>query len=74
MNPQKEEAKNEPLCISIPATAKLLGVSRGTAYTMARMGQIPTIRCGKRRKLVPVASLRGMLEGTTNMINAPNKL
>lgn len=60
---EQEEARiSEPLCISIPATAKLLGVSRNTAYTMARMGQIPVIRCGKRRLMVPIAALQKMLQ------------
>lgn len=43
-----------------PDAAKMLGVSRGTAYEMARTGQLPTIRAG-RRLLVPLARLRAML-------------
>ena len=54
---------SESLCISIPAAAKLLGVSRGTAYLMARLDQLPVIRCGSRRLVVPLPSLRRMLEG-----------
>ena len=64
-NNNKEQGEiriSEPLCISIPVTAKLLGVSRNTAYTMARMGQIPVIRCGKRRLIVPVAALHKKLQ------------
>lgn len=61
-NKQGEERISEPLCISIPATSKLLGVSRNTAYSMARMGQIPVIRCGKRRLMVPIATLHKMLQ------------
>lgn len=52
----------EPLCISIPAAGRLLGVSRPTAYAMVRMKQLPAIRCGQRRLVVPVAALRRMLE------------
>ena len=52
----------EPLCISIPETAKLLGISRNTAYEMARLGQLPTIRCGQRRLVVPKSALLKMLE------------
>ena len=54
----------EPLCISVPAAARMLGVSRNTGYEMARLGQLPIIRCGRRRLLVPRAALLKMLEET----------
>jgi excisionase family DNA binding protein len=50
------------ICISIPEAAKLLGISRNTGYEMAKMGQLPTIRCGQRRLVVPKAALMKMLE------------
>lgn len=56
-NPQSSEV----LCISIPAAARRLGVSRGTGYLMAKTGQLKVIRCGQRRLVVPVAALRRML-------------
>ena len=52
----------EPLCISVPAAARILGVSRNTGYEMARLGQLPTIRCGRRRLVVPKAALMNMLQ------------
>ncbi len=52
----------EPLCISVPVAARMLGVSRNTGYEMARLGQLPTIRCGRRRLVVPKAALMKMLE------------
>lgn len=52
----------EPLCISVPAAARMLGVSRNTGYEMVRLGQLPTIRCGRRRLVVPKAALLKMLE------------
>ena len=54
----------EPLCISVPAAARMLGVSRNTGYEMARLGQLPTIRCGRRRLVVPKAALLKILEET----------
>ena len=62
-----EQQKNnldspEPLCISVPAAARILGVSRNTGYEMARLGQLPTIRCGQRRLVVPKAALMQMLQ------------
>jgi len=53
---------SEPLCISVPEAARLLGVSRNTCYEMARLGQLPTIRCGQRRLVVPKAAFGKMLE------------
>jgi excisionase family DNA binding protein len=53
---------DETLCISITAAAKMLGVSRNTGYEMARLGQLPTIRCGQRRLVVPKVALMKMLE------------
>ena len=52
----------EPLCISVPAAARMLGVSRNTGYEMARLGQLPTIRCGQRRLVIPKAALMKMLQ------------
>lgn len=53
---------SEPLCISVPAAARMLGVSRNTGYEMARLGQLPTIRCGRRRLVVPKAALMKMMQ------------
>lgn len=49
-----------------PEAGKMLGVSKPTAYEMARTGQIPTIRVG-RKILVPLAPLRKML-GITDAV------
>ena len=53
---------SETLCISIPEAARLLGVSRNTGYEMARLGQLPVLKCGQRRLVVPKAALKRMLE------------
>ena len=55
---------DETLCISVAAAARMLGVSRNTGYEMVRLGQLPIIRCGQRRLLVPRAALLKMLEET----------
>jgi excisionase family DNA binding protein len=46
---------------SVEEAARILGVSRGSAYTLARVGALPTIRLGKRL-LVPKAALEKLLE------------
>jgi len=60
-----KEGKLEPdetLCISVTAAARMLGVSRNTGYEMARLGQLPTIKCGQRRLVVPKAALMKILQ------------
>lgn len=43
-----------------PSASSLLGIGRNHAYAMARSGEIPTIRLGKR-VVVPVPALLRML-------------
>jgi excisionase family DNA binding protein len=49
-----------PPTISVEHAAKLLGVSRSSAYRAAANGQLPTISFG-RRLLVPTSRLLEML-------------
>lgn len=46
--------------ITVEEAARVLGISRGSAYEAVRRGDIPTIRIG-RRLIVPVAALERML-------------
>ena len=46
--------------LTVPEAAKVLGIGRSAAYEAARIGQIPTIRIGKRI-LVPVVAMEKML-------------
>ena len=62
MKEKAETGLSRRLCITIPEAAKLLGISRNTGYEMARLGQLPIIRCGQRRLVVPRAALIKMLE------------
>lgn len=48
------------LCYTVPEAAELLGFSRNFGYELARTGQIPIIRFGKRM-LVPKAAFDKML-------------
>ena len=49
------------LTVSVVEAGKMLGISRNLAYEMARTGQLPTLRFG-RRLLVPRHALERMLE------------
>jgi excisionase family DNA binding protein len=50
------------LVLTVSEAAKLLRLSRGSAYEGIRLGQIPSIRIG-RRLLVPRRALEKLLEG-----------
>jgi excisionase family DNA binding protein len=54
---------DEPLALSVKAAAKILGLSRASAYEAVRTGQIPSLRFGKRI-VVPRAALNRMLSQT----------
>jgi len=52
--------RNERLTLTIKEAARLLGISRGLAYEMARRGKLPVVRFG-RRVVIPKEALRKML-------------
>jgi excisionase family DNA binding protein len=51
----------KPLTISVTDAAKILGISRASAYNAVRTGEIPCIKVGKR-VTVPRAWLARVLE------------
>lgn len=50
----------DPLVLTVDEVAKVLRVSRQTAYEAVRRGELPTLRMG-RRILVPRAALLKLL-------------
>jgi excisionase family DNA binding protein len=52
----------ERWCLTVPEAARLLGISRNFAYQLARQGQLPVIKLGKRL-LIPRVGLKKKLEG-----------
>jgi excisionase family DNA binding protein len=57
--------KSQPATYSIPEAAKLLGVTRNTAYAVAardgELAGIPIIRVGAKRLVLPRAPLEALL-------------
>lgn len=51
---------NEKLCYTVPEAGALLGFSRNHSYELARRGELPVIRFGKRM-VVPKAAFEKML-------------
>ena len=58
----------EKLVLDVPEVARLLGISRATAYALANSGQLPVIRLGKRL-VIPKAALEKMLQEAGNIHN-----
>ena len=56
------ENKTERLTMTVKEAGVALGISRATAYLLAKTGGIPVIRLGERRLVVPKAQLQRMLE------------
>ena len=51
----------EKLTLTVSEASKVLGISRGLAYSMVKTGEIPSVRFG-RRVLVPRRALEKLLE------------
>jgi excisionase family DNA binding protein len=49
--------------LTVEQVAKVLGISRGSAYEAVRVGQIPSIRMG-RRLLISKSALDELLSGS----------
>jgi len=52
---------NERLTLTVNEVARVLGISRGLAYSMVKTGEIPSVRFGKR-VLIPRRALERLLE------------
>jgi excisionase family DNA binding protein len=55
----------ESLTLTVDETARLLRISRNTAYNLAREGKLPVLRLG-RRLLVSRKGLDDLLSGKLN--------
>jgi len=62
---------NDKAVLTIPEVARLLGLSRNFGYELARRGEIPIIRFG-RKIVVPKAKFERML-GLTSEREAVNE-
>lgn len=52
---------DQHLTLSVEEAARMLGISRGLAYTLVNRGEIPSVRLG-RRIVVPRRSLDRLLD------------
>lgn len=60
---------SERLTLTVEEAARLLGISRGSAYDAVHAGELPAVRIG-RRLLVPRQRLHALLghEGTADAV------
>jgi excisionase family DNA binding protein len=58
--PVSNDDRIQPQTYSVEEAGKILGISRGNAFKLAKDGKLPTIRLG-HRLLVPKAALDKML-------------
>jgi len=54
--------KVEKLVMTVEEAGVALGISRATAYTLAREGRLPVIRISDRRMIIPVKALNELLD------------
>lgn len=59
---QKEDGMTQPATMTVEEAGRTLGIGRALAYELARRGEIPVVRLG-RRLVVPRAQLQRLLEG-----------
>ena len=58
--------KTDRLTMTVAEVGEALGISRATAYKLAKTGGIPAIRLGERRLVVPKAAFLAMLAEAGN--------
>ncbi|MFC1902350.1 helix-turn-helix domain-containing protein [Chloroflexota bacterium] len=52
----------EKLAVSVVEAARLISVSKSTAYALIEQGHLPAVRVGEKRLIVPVKALEAWLE------------
>ena len=62
----------EKLAVSVVEAARLISVSKSTAYALIEQGLLPAVRVGEKRLIVPVKSLQAWLEQQCQNENVNN--
>lgn len=56
--------ESERLVYTVEEVGELLGISRVTAYNLARQGRLGAIRISDRRIIVPKVAVQKLLDGS----------
>jgi excisionase family DNA binding protein len=69
VNKTKQHHKEEAMTLSVEHAARLIGVSRTTAYRLVRDGELPGIRVGRRVLVLkkPLMEMLGAEEDTSRV-------
>lgn len=59
------------LTMTVPEAGEYMGLSRSASYTAAKRGDLPTIRLGTKKLLVPRATFFAMLGVQTPPVDSP---
>ena len=73
---KRDEGQDKRLCpatLTVTEAASVLGVSKSTAYELARTGALPAIRLG-RRIVVPIRALESLLAAAGSPSSDPLEL
>jgi len=57
--------KTERMTMTIEEAGEALGISRATAYTLAKQGRLPVIKISDRRWIVPKRAIESLLDSVT---------
>jgi excisionase family DNA binding protein len=60
-----DNERTEPLTITVEEAGRRLGISRGLAYELVRRGEIPSIRLGCRRIVIPAGAVEAIVRERT---------
>jgi excisionase family DNA binding protein len=56
-------ADTKSLTVTVEEAAELLGISRTLAYELVGRGELPHLRLGRRRIVVPLKALEALVDG-----------
>lgn len=63
----------ERLTLTVEEVAELLGISRATAYTLAKQGRLPALRISERRIVIPRQAIMDYLASATMKVSTGEK-
>lgn len=62
---------DDPLLLTVPEAARLLRISRNTAYEMVRRGELPAINLGERIIRIPRFALEQWISRQAHLAEPP---
>jgi excisionase family DNA binding protein len=57
----------DKLCVNVVEAAKLLGIGKSALYELIRKGEVPYLRIGVKRVVIPIDALRNWITTRTHV-------